>query len=93
LGPGEQFGPDSGTTNGGRRANVHIKDLQRNHYGWKYVLTGEGDFPLLALKNAIAQSRFDRFLSFEWEKKWHPKIADPEIALPHVARWFRENCP
>ena len=29
---------------------------------------------------------------FEWEKKWHPELADPEIALPHFANWFRKNC-
>jgi sugar phosphate isomerase/epimerase len=24
-------------------------------------------------------------------RKWHPEIADPDIALPHFARWFRKN--
>ena len=26
--------------------HVHIKDLQRDRDGWKYVLTGEGVFPV-----------------------------------------------
>jgi sugar phosphate isomerase/epimerase len=72
--------------------HVHIKDLRRDQNGWKHVLTGEGDFPLLDLKGALDRLQYDRFLSFEWEKKWHPEIADPEIALPHFARWFRKNC-
>jgi len=71
--------------------HVHIKDFQRDGEGVKYVLAGEGDFPLLALKRALQGLEYDRFLSFEWEKKWHPEIADPDIALPHFARWFRKN--
>ena len=59
--------------------------------GWKYVLTGEGIFPLLELKATLEDLQYDRFLSFEWEKKWHPEIADADIALPHFARWFRKN--
>jgi sugar phosphate isomerase/epimerase len=54
-------------------------------------LTGEGAFPLPELKGALQDLQYDRFLSFEWEKKWHPEIADAEIALPHFARWFRKN--
>jgi sugar phosphate isomerase/epimerase len=71
--------------------HVHIKDLRRDQDAWKYVLPGEGDFPLLELKAVLQDLQYDRFLSFEWEKKWHPEIADAEIALPHFARWFRKN--
>lgn len=71
--------------------HVHIKDLRRDRDGWKYVLTGEGVFPLLELKAILEDLQYDRFLSFEWEKKWHPEIADADIALPHFARWFRKN--
>ena len=39
----------------------------------------------------MGQIKYDGFISFEWEKKWHPEIADPEIALPHFTRWFREK--
>lgn len=71
--------------------HVHIKDLRRDGDGWKYVLPGEGAFPLLELKAALQDLQYDRFLSFEWEKKWHPEIADADIALPHFVRWFRKN--
>jgi hypothetical protein len=30
-------------------------------------------------------------LKFEWEKKWHPALAEPEITIPHFAQWFRQN--
>ena len=71
--------------------HVHIKDLRRDRDGWNYVLTGEGAFPLLELKAALQDLQYDRFLSFEWEQKWHPEIADADVALPHFARWFRKN--
>jgi len=29
---------------------------------------------------------YDDFISVEWEKKWHPEIAEPEVAFPqHLA--------
>ena len=71
--------------------HIHIKDLRQSHDGWKPVLTGDGDFPLPEVRTALQQLGYDRFVSFEWEKKWHPDIADATVALPHFARWFREN--
>ena len=71
--------------------HIHVKDLRQNHDCWKPVLTGEGDFPLPEVRTALRQLGYDRFVSFEWEKNWHPEIPDANIALPHFARWFREN--
>jgi sugar phosphate isomerase/epimerase len=71
--------------------HVHVKDFQRTDDGFRYVLTGDGDFPLHDLKRALRQLHYDRFLSFEWEKKWHPELADAGVALPHFANWFRKN--
>ena len=76
---------------GPRIRHVHVKDLRQNSEGWKPALTGEGNFPLPELRSALRQLDYDRFASFEWEKKWHPEIADANIALPHFTRWFREN--
>jgi len=71
--------------------HVHLKDLYQDSDGWKPALTGNGDFPLLEVRSALRQLNYDRFVSFEWEKKWHPEIEDPSIALPHFTRWLREN--
>jgi sugar phosphate isomerase/epimerase len=90
VGTGEQ--PTNGAAQlGVAIRHVHIKDLRHDGEGVKYVLTGEGEVPLLELKAALQSLNYDRFVSFEWEKKWHPEIADVEIALPHFARWFRKN--
>src|SRR5882724_2194946 len=77
--------------------HVHIKDIRRkggegDENSWQYVLTGQGDFPLQELQSTLKNLAYGRFLSFEWEKKWHPELADAEIALPHFAEWFRKNC-
>jgi len=72
--------------------HVHVKDFRRIGDGFRYVLTGDGDFPLHDMESALRQLPYDRFLSFEWEKKWHPELADPATALPHFANWFRRNC-
>jgi len=76
---------------GPRIRHVHIKDLRQNSEGWKPALTGDGDFPLPEVRSALGQLDYHFFASFEWEKKWHPEIADAKIALPHFARWCQEN--
>ncbi len=72
--------------------HVHLKDLKLNGAGTvKYVLTGEGDFPFDAVFAALEAVRYQGFVSFEWEKQWHPELASPEVALPHFARWWKER--
>ncbi|MGH9495424.1 MAG: sugar phosphate isomerase/epimerase family protein [Candidatus Sulfotelmatobacter sp.] len=76
---------------GERVRHVHVKDMRRAGDAWRHVLTGEGEFPLDGLKRGLLELRYDGFVSFEWEKKWHPEIEDATIALPHFVKWFRES--
>jgi fatty-acyl-CoA synthase len=32
---------------------------------------------------------YDGYVSVEWEKRWHPELAEPEIALPQHIAWLR----
>ena len=66
--------------------HVHIKDgtIERG-----YLLLGEGDIPNVAMLDLLKGVGYDGFVSVEWEKRWHPEIADPEIALPQHARQLR----
>jgi sugar phosphate isomerase/epimerase len=87
-----QESPQEGATRlGASIRHVHIKDLDIQPKGWKPVLTGEGNFPLLEVRDALRQIGYAGYVSFEWEKRWHPEIADASVALPHFARWFQEN--
>lgn len=71
--------------------HIHFKDLLIAHDKWAPTLTGEGNFPLPDVQAALRHIDYSGFVSFEWEKKWHPDIPDATVALPHFARWWREN--
>ncbi len=72
--------------------HVHVKDLQLGETETPtYVLTGEGDFPFDAMFAALEAIGYQGFLSFEWEKQWHPELAPPEVALPHFMGWWKER--
>lgn len=72
--------------------HVHLKDQQRDAQGeTRYVLTGEGQFPFQTMFASLASIEFDGFVSFEWEKFWHPELAGPEIALPHFIKWWKNR--
>jgi sugar phosphate isomerase/epimerase len=71
--------------------HTHIKDLRKKNGKWEHVLIGEGSFPVREQLGALRDIGYNGFVSFEWEKKWHPEIADAEIALPHFVQWFRQN--
>jgi sugar phosphate isomerase/epimerase len=69
----------------GKIRHVHIKDSKDG----AYTLFGEGDVPLDAMLALLRATNYDGPISVEWEKRWHPEIADPEIALPQYARKMR----
>jgi fatty-acyl-CoA synthase len=68
---------------GERIALVHVKDARRDG---ELALLGEGDVPW-----AESLSGYDGWVSVEWEKRWHPVLADPEIALPQHAEILRRH--
>ena len=72
--------------------HVHYKDIHRDAKGqWIPALMGKGEFPLLDTLNALRRLGYGRFVSFEWEKKWHPEIPDADVALPQFMQWMRTN--
>jgi sugar phosphate isomerase/epimerase len=74
----------------GRLLHVHVKDGQRpqeQHAEWKLTLLGEGDVPTLEMLAALHATGYQGWLAVEWEKKWHPELVGPEVALPqHIAK-------
>lgn len=75
---------------GDRLLHVHVKDARRDGEGWALVPLGEGEVPVRACLEALAAQGYAGWLSVEWEKKWHPEIAEPEVALPQHAGVLRE---
>ena len=73
----------------GHIAHVHVKDARRVAPGsndWQLVLLGEGEVPVHQQLQALQQHGYAGYVSVEWEKKWHPEIPEPEVALPqHIA--------
>jgi sugar phosphate isomerase/epimerase len=66
--------------------HTHLKDSVPDGKDRKYVLTGEGNVPVKRQIAALAKTGYRGFYSFEWEKRWHPEIAPPEIAIAQYAR-------
>ena len=62
--------------------HVHIKDHFRNGGQTKLVRLGEGEIPLLPILRQLQRDGYDGWVSLEWEKKWHPDLAEPEVAYP-----------
>jgi glucosamine-6-phosphate deaminase len=55
------------------------------------VLPGRGEFPARRVLHVLEAQAYDRFVSFEWEKRWHPEIEEPEVALPHFTGWVADQ--
>jgi sugar phosphate isomerase/epimerase len=70
--------------------HTHLKDSRPGEKERQYVLTGEGDVPVKRQVQILAKSGYTGDYSFEWEKRWHPEIPEPDVAFPHYARVVRE---
>jgi sugar phosphate isomerase/epimerase len=66
--------------------HTHLKDSVGSGEDRKYVLTGRGNVPIQRQIEALRSIGYKGFYCFEWEKLWHPDIADPEIAIADYAR-------
>ena len=61
--------------------HAHIKDLKMVDGKENYVLLGKGETPIFEAIDLLDKDGYKGYYSFEWEKLWHPEIAEPEIAL------------
>jgi glucosamine-6-phosphate deaminase len=92
-----EFGeePETGASALGRfLRHVHLKDERRPPDGkipWPPVLPGRGDFPADRVLGWLRAAGREPWVSFEWEKRWHPEIEEPEVALPHFLGWAADR--
>lgn len=70
--------------------HTHLKDSKPGGQDRVYVLVGEGDVPVKTQVQVLAANGYKGYYGFEWEKRWHPDIAEPEVAFPHYARTVGE---
>jgi sugar phosphate isomerase/epimerase len=54
------------------------------------VLLGKGELPCQATIKLLYDKGYRGYLSAEWEKKWHPEIEEPEVAMPQHAQIMRQ---
>jgi sugar phosphate isomerase/epimerase len=71
-----------------RLLHVHLKDAKRRaDSGWDLVLLGDGEVPCREILRALALRGYPGWVVAEWEKKWHPELAEPDVAMPqHLAK-------
>ncbi len=73
---------------------VHVKDSRpTGDGGHEYTLAGEGDVPLAEMIGMLVRGGYRGYLTLEWEKKWHPELPGPEVALPQYGRFMKEVAP
>ena len=69
--------------------HVHLKDMSLINDKQRYVLLGKGQTPIFEAVDVLYRDGYRGYYSFEWEKRWHPEIEEPEIALADYAKVMR----
>jgi sugar phosphate isomerase/epimerase len=80
--------------------NTHWKDARRSrdtgHSNEQMAKThgmlvplGEGIMPAADALDLLSADGYDGWFTLEWEKRWHPHIAEPEEAFPGFVRFMR----
>jgi sugar phosphate isomerase/epimerase len=73
-------------------AEIEARRLMAGHRSADYVLMGAGEFPAADCCRILHDGGYDGWFSYEWEKAWHPELADPERALPPFPALLRALC-
>jgi sugar phosphate isomerase/epimerase len=72
--------------------HVHVKDIVVKDGGLAPCLPGRGKVPMGEAVRLLKDSGYGGWLSFEWEKRWHPHIEEPEVAFPvfmeHIGKYL-----
>lgn len=71
--------------------HVHVKDAKLNEGKLEYVFLGKGDVPIMKAIDLLEQNNYKGYYSFEWEKLWHPEIAEPSEAFADYANTMNSH--
>ncbi len=69
-----------------------IKDSVVTDGHLQYRMMGEGDMPLREMLDALRESGFDGYVSFEWPRRWAREVAigEPGIVFPQFINYMRD---
>jgi sugar phosphate isomerase/epimerase len=73
-------------------AHIHLRDARPvpGSEHWLPVLAGLGNVSFAETLAVIEKLNYDGYISFEWEKYWHPEIEEPDLALPDFMNAMRD---
>ena len=73
-------------------AHIHLRDARptTGSEHWLPVLAGRGSVSFAETLAVLETLNYDGYVSFEWEKYWHPEIEEPEVALPDFINAIRK---
>jgi sugar phosphate isomerase/epimerase len=74
-------------------AAAQARRTNRGHREASYVMFGTGEFPAGETMSLLTSGGYTGWCSLEWEKAWHPNLADPDIALPPFPAALRRLVP
>lgn len=81
---------------GSRIGYTHVKDALYDpthplamQDGWRYVVPGTGQLPLVEAINLLKENGYDGWIVLEHEKRWHPELMEPEEIFPRFVQWVR----
>jgi len=84
-----ETGAQSWSKLGDRIRLVHVKDAYKaTPTAFDFALTGEGSVPIMSFVDVLRRNNYNGYVNFEWEKGWHREIAEPEVAIPHFAKFM-----
>jgi len=66
--------------------HTHIKDIREDR---EPCLPGKGIVPINEVISLLKEDGYEGYLSFEWEKRWHSNIEEPEVALPYYIEYVK----
>ncbi|WP_153798695.1 sugar phosphate isomerase/epimerase family protein [Foetidibacter luteolus] len=66
--------------------HTHIKDARLVNGKVEYRFLGQGEVPIFEAIDLLAKDGYSGYYSFEWEKLWHPELAEPELAIADYAK-------
>ncbi len=70
---------------------VYAADLTVINDEYQICLPGKGSVPLKDTFQLVGGKSFEGWITFKWEKIWHPELEAAEVALPYFIKYAAEN--